>query len=224
MKKSTTNLILILSAIVALSIGYFISAHPKPIRELPFYGPKVADSTLVNGTYKRDTIYHKVGDFTVIDQSGKTITQNYFNKKIYVADFFFTTCQGQCLQMSSQMERVFKKFKNNPTVQFISYSVNPVGDSVPVLAAYAKLHDADPNQWHLVTGDKKVIYNLARTSYFASVSQGDGGANDFLHPKDFSLVDENRQIRGLYDGTDSTDVNRMIVDIDLLLKSYAPKQ
>ncbi|MEO6883616.1 MAG: SCO family protein [Bacteroidia bacterium] len=224
MKKSTTNIILVFSAIVALGIGYFISAHPKPMHYLPYYGPKEVDSALVNGQYKRDTVYHRVGDFNVIDQSGKKISQKDFDNKIYVADFFFTTCQGQCLQMSSQMERVFKKYKNNSYVKFISYSVNPVGDSVPALAAYAKLHDADPNQWHLVTGDKKEIYDLARTSYFASVSQGDGGADDFLHPKEFSLVDKEKHIRGLYDGTDSTDINRMMVDIDLLLQAYAQKK
>jgi len=118
------------------------------------------------------------------------------------------------------MKRVYDKFKGNPEVQIISHTVNPEKDSVPVLAEYAKHYQADANQWHFVTGDKVQLYNLARQSYMISDTKGNGGKEDFVHSQNFALIDKEGHIRGIYSGVDSSEVNRMMVEMDVLLGSY----
>ena len=116
------------------------------------------------------------------------------------------------------MERVNEKFKDEPTVMFLSHSVNPEFDTPDILKEYAEHHHADANRWHFVTGDKKQIYDLARQSYLVIATAGDGGPDDFVHTQNFALVDKQKRIRGYYDGTDSTEVNKLIDDITILLK------
>lgn len=186
----------------------------EPLRYLPIYGP----------TDENNKSNHKVGDFSLTSQEGKVITQKDFDDKIYVADFFFTTCHNICPIMSGQMERVYDKYKDNSTVMFLSHSVNPEFDSVPVLAKYAAAHHAAASKWIFVTGDKKQIYDLARNSYLVTATEGDGGPDDFVHTQNFALVDKDKRIRGYYDGTDSTDVSKLMLDMDLLLQEYAYKE
>lgn len=174
----------------------------------PFMGP----------TNEETKASHHVQPFSLIDQDGDTITNHTFDGKIYVADFFFTTCRSICPVMSTQMERVAEKYANNPNVLIISHSVNPEYDTPAVLKEYADMHHAVSGKWFFVTGDKKQIYDLARTSYLSIASKGDGGPDDFIHTQNFALVDKDKRIRGYYDGTDSTDVNRLLTDIDLLLQ------
>ncbi len=191
----------------AMMWGYkIISSQRKEEPVLPVYGEKNDDSS-----------FHKISDWKLIDQNGKYLSQEDFMNKIYVADFFFTTCKGICPKMSNQLERVAQKFKNNYEIQFLSHTVKPSEDNSSVLKLYADGHHADEKQWHFVTGDKKQIYELARKSYLSSVSAGDGGADDFVHTQFFTLIDRERRIRGFYDGTDSTDVNKLIDDISILL-------
>ncbi len=180
----------------------------KPLRSLPIYGP-MDEETKAN---------HKIASFQLINQDGKTITDQDFNGKIYVADFFFTTCKSICPIMTTQMERVYETYKKNPDVMFISHSVNPEFDTPEILKEYADNHHADALKWMFVTGDKKQIYDLARTSYLVSATQGDGGSDDFVHTQNFALVDKDKRIRGYYDGTDSTDINRLLTEITMLLK------
>lgn len=180
----------------------------RPLRVLPIYGP-VDEQTKAN---------HKIADFSFINQDSKTVTQKDFDNKIYVADFFFTTCPSICPKMSTQMERVYKKFEDNPEVAFLSHTVNPQNDTPEVLKEYAVKHHANSSKWSFVTGDKKQIYDLARNSYLVDASVGDGGENDFVHTQNFALVDKQKRIRGYYDGTDSTEVNNLIIDITILLK------
>ena len=134
-----------------------------------------------------------------------------------VADFFFTTCATICPKMTTQMERVQEAYKTDDRIVLLSHSVTPEMDSIPVLADYAALHNADPARWHFLTGDRKQIYSLARRSYFACQDEGDGGPDDFVHTENFVLVDPQRRIRGFYDGTNAGEVDQLISDIGKLL-------
>jgi protein SCO1/2 len=160
---------------------------------------------------------HHIRDFRLIDQFGGTFTLADVGERIVVADFFFTTCATICPKMSVQMERVQEAYKTEDRLLLLSHSVTPEIDSVPVIAAYAELHNADPDRWRFLTGDRRQIYALARKSYFAAMDEGDGGMDDFVHTENFVLVDMQRRIRGFYDGTSAKDVDRLIVDIGKLL-------
>ena len=162
-------------------------------------------------------------DFSFINQEGKTVTQKDFDGSIYVADFFFTTCQTICPIMSTEMEKVAAAFNGNKSVKILSHTVNPEYDSVAVLAEYARLHHADAKQWIFVTGDKKEIYSIARTGYYLNAEQGDGGPEDFIHTQNFALVDKEKHIRGYYDGTHPKEIEQLISDIKLLLQEYVYK-
>jgi protein SCO1 len=196
--------------------AFFIHDNAKPIRYLAIFGPKSYESK--NG--KVDTTYHTVQDFKFTDQDGKTVTQKDLDGSVYVADFFFTTCHSICPVMSTQMERIYTKYKDNPEVKFISHTVDPEIDTVQQLKAYALKHNADSRKWLFVTGDKKQLYDIARTGYFLDAQQGDGGPDDFIHTQNFALVDKDKRIRGYYNGTDSTEVDQLMKDIELLLKEY----
>lgn len=183
-----------------------LTTERHPAHTLPVYGEKNDDST-----------EHKIADWKFVDQNGQILSQKDLDDKIYVADFFFTTCEGICPKMSTQMERVARQFKGTELIHFLSHTVKPSEDSVSVLKAYADFHNADPKQWHFVTGDKKDIYEMARTSYLCAASEGDGGPDDFVHTQFFTLIDQDRRIRGFYDGTDSVEVNKLIDDIYVLM-------
>ncbi len=187
--------------------------NEKPERELLYFGPikKEQDSTVV---------YHSVADFKFLDQDSNEVTPANFEGKIYVTDFFFTTCETICPIMSKQMQRVVKTFENEPRVAFLSHTVEPEYDSVSILKDYAKEHEADSKVWHFVTGPKPELYRMARESYFLVDSHGDGGPDDFIHTERFALIDMDQHIRGYYDGTDSADVDKLINEMKLLLKYY----
>lgn len=192
---------------IAISYAYnLLNKEPHPDHSLPVYGEKNDDST-----------EHKIAAWKFTDQNGQIISQKDLDGKIYVADFFFTTCEGICPKMSNQMQRVAEQFKGTEKVHFLSHTVKPGEDSVSVLKAYATLHEADSKQWHFVTGDKKDIYEMARKSYLSAASEGDGGPDDFVHTQFFTLIDPERRIRGFYDGTDSVEVNKLIDDIYILM-------
>jgi len=200
---------------IAVVVGYFIM---RPSDALPIYHPAQLDPRLVDPALKGVQGEHHIADFRLIDQFGGNFTLNDVGDRIVVADFFFTTCATICPKMTNQMERVQEAYKEDPHVLLLSHSVTPEMDSVPVLAAYAELHHADPDRWRFLTGDRKQIYALARKSYFAAMDEGDGGPDDFVHTENFVLVDPQRRIRGFYDGTNAKDVDRLIGDIGKLLE------
>jgi len=211
-KMPLLNIILLVAAAIALIISFMFSNNKtaKAISGLPFYGPKQYNEAT------KDTDYHTILNFKFTDQMGQTITLDSFKNKAFVANFFYATCPGICKKMNFELERATKSFANNSKIKFISYTVDPRRDSVPVLAQYAKLHDAIPFQWYFLTGDRDSIYHLAWKSYFAAVDTGDG--KNFVHTENMVLVDINHHIRGIYHGTDSSDVARMVGDIKVLLK------
>lgn len=214
MKIKFINITLLVVAAGVFIYAFFIYNNNKPIRYLAIFGEKSYESK--GG--KTDTVYHTIDHFSFTNQDGKTITDKDYNGSIYVTDFFFTTCHSICPVMSNQMERVYNKFKGNLEIKFLSHTVDPDIDTVEQLKRYAIKHDADAKQWNFVTGNKKDLYAIARKSYLLNAEQGDGGPDDFIHTQNFALIDKEKRIRGFYDGTDTTDMNQMMKDMDLLLK------
>ncbi len=209
---------LIVFTLFFLGMGYFISSRYNKVEKLPFLGECRYDTVKKDGSFMIDSVHHIVKNFSFIDQTGKTITENDFKGKLYVTNFFFTTCVSICPVMNNQMQRVAEAYKNEPNVLFLSHTVYPENDSVSVLAAYAETQNADASRWHFVTGSKKAIYDMARTSYLLSADSGDGGIDDFVHTQKLALVDTDRHVRGIYDGLNPKDVDRLIGDIAILLK------
>ena len=190
---------------------------------LPIYYPEDVKTTVVDGKEKTDTIYHTIPPFKFIDQDGDTITEKKFENKMYVADFFFTTCPTICPKMMFNMEKINAVTQKNPDLLLISHSVNPIHDSVPVLKEYAKLVHADSKKWMLVTGNKKDIYDIGIDGYKLAVNEDPRAPGGFLHSEMFVLVDREKRIRGYYDGTDSSAVDKLINDIKILGAEYEAK-
>jgi len=205
---------IIFLSFVALCI---ISCNQTSQKQLPVYNPSDFNPDLVDRSLLNTSENHTVANFKLINQNGKTITQEDYKNKIYVADFFFTSCPTICPIMTDNMGKLQKKFIDNSEIMFLSLSVTPKIDSVAVLRKYADDNGVIDSKWNITTGDKKHIYELARKSYFAVVEQGDGGLQDFIHTPNFILVDKKKQIRGVYDGTYDTEILRLIDDIKILL-------
>ncbi|MDB4595136.1 SCO family protein [Flavobacteriaceae bacterium] len=206
----------VFSAFVVSSF-YYVN---KPIETLPIYSPSMVSKELVEENIQFIKKYHKIKDFSMKNQNGETITQEFYNDKIYVADFFFTTCPTICPIMTENMGYVQEKIKNDSDVLLLSFSVTPEIDSVEQLKKYALEKNVIDSKWNLVTGNKKDIYNLARTSYLVAKTNGDGGKYDMIHTENFVLVDKEKRIRGFYDGTNSKEMDQLLNDIKILKNSY----
>lgn len=192
----------------------------KPTKTLPIYQPAQVNFELVDSTIQHQKKYHTIADFKLINQNGDTITQAFYKDKIYVADFFFATCQTICPIMTDHMYEIQKKTISDPEILLLSHTVTPEIDSVAQLNRYAKQKLVNASKWNLVTGDKKQIYDLARRSYLAVKTSGDGGPYDMIHTENFILIDKQRQIRGFYDGTNPEAVETLLEDIKTLKASY----
>src|SRR5690554_7439324 len=201
----------VLSAIIITVMMQIV----KPEKTLKIYQPYQVDQTLVDSTKHYVKKYHTIADFALLNQNGDTITQNDYEGKIYVADFFFTTCPTICPIMTDNMVKLQEQLKNNSNVKLLSHSVTPQIDSVPVLKAYAVKKGVNDNKWNLVTGDKKQIYDLARKSYLVA-KDNPYEEFDLIHTENFVLVDTKKRIRGFYDGTDSEAIDQLLEDIEIL--------
>ena len=206
-------IVLLVLSIVIISIFYQIL---KPRVVLPIFQPAQVNEELVDSTIQHVKKYHTIADFSLINQNGKTVTQDTYNNKIYIADFFFTTCQTICPIMTDHMVILQNQLKLDPDVMLLSHTVTPEIDSVAQLKKYALNKGVLDSKWNLVTGDKKEIYQLARKSYLAVKSTGDGGEYDMIHTENFILVDQKKRIRGYYDGTLEEDIESLLNDIDIL--------
>lgn len=219
--NSRNILILLFVLVVGGFIGWYIfdKKEDKPLRELPYFGPKFAKKT-------NDTTYHTTGKFSFVNQYNKVITDKDVDGKIHVVNYFFVTCKSICPIMNTELTRVYKAFKNKPDFLILSHTVDPEHDSVPQLTEHAKKYGVDSNDehWWFVTGSKKELYEMARKSYLLNAEEGDGGEEDFIHTQNFALVDKENHIRGFYDGTDSVEVKRLIGDIEVLYKYYEFKR
>jgi len=202
---------------------YLIYNALQPKKRLPIYQPNMVNAELVDSTLQHVKKYHRIADFSLINQNGDTITQEDYRDKIYVADFFFTTCPTICPIMTANLVEVQAALVNDPEVLLLSHSVTPEIDSVAQLKKYAIEKGVNDAKWNLVTGDKKQIYELARKSYLAVQEDGDGGPFDMIHTENFILVDQQRRIRGFYDGTKEEEMDRLLSDIEILKNSEEEK-
>lgn len=210
--------ILILTfAVISVVFLYFSFNLLNKRKPLPIFNPSDVNPELVDSTIQYISRAHTIADFSFTNQNGKTITQKDYEGKIYVADFFFTTCGSICPIMTTNMVEVQKAFLNNPKVMILSHSVTPEMDSVSVLKAYAEKNHVNDKKWNLVTGDKKEIYTMARKSYLAVKLGKPSELYDMVHTENFVLVDSKRRVRGFYDGTKMEEINRLIADIQFLL-------
>lgn len=192
-----------LTVIFLLLAGLYISCEGNR-EKLPILGNKEVSN---NG---KDTIYQTIPDFNFIDQDGLKITPNTFTDKIYVADFFFTSCPTICPIMKNQMQRVYENFRRNKNVAFLSHSIDPSHDKVPVLKTYAEDLGIDNNQWHFVTGNREEIFDIAENHYMVSAQEDPSAPGGAIHSGAFILIDKHKRIRGYYDGTNIEEVDKLI--------------
>ncbi|MBN9484955.1 MAG: hypothetical protein BGO70_05455 [Bacteroidetes bacterium 43-93] len=207
MSKRNTTIFLISFFIIlaAVFMTYFYKVTREEPKKLPVYGNPG----------------HKVGDFSFVNQEGKTVTLKDVNGKIRVVEYFFTTCKGICPKMNENMSKVYEAFRGNDKIMILSHSVDPLKDTVAAMKAYSLRFDADPKQWMFLTGDKKALYDMARNEYLVTAADDTATvdiASDFIHTDRFVLVDDSGRIRGMYKGTDMGSVNQLIGDIKELLK------
>lgn len=195
---------------------YLFYVALKPSKTLPIFNPSDVNPELVDSTVQYISKYHTIADFSFVNQNGKTITQKDYEGKVYVADFFFTTCGSICPKMTTNLAEVQKAILNNPKVMLLSHTVFPETDSVSVLKAYALKNGVVDSKWNLVTGDKKAIYTMARKSYLAVKLGRPEQLYDMVHTENFVLVDTKKRVRGFYDGTKKEDMKRLIEDINFL--------
>ena len=220
MKGSFSNykwigLSIIVWGVISVSLFYSIL---KPVERLPIYQPASVNSELVDTTIVHKINYHKISDFSLTNQNGETVTQSKYDNKIYVADFFFTTCQSICPIMTKNMKDIQDKLIKDSEVLLLSHTVFPEIDSVEVLKKYAIENQVIDSKWDLVTGDKKEIYDLARKSYLAA-KDNSFGEYEMIHTENFVLIDKKKQIRGFYDGTNKEEIDRLYKDIKILKNS-----
>ena len=206
--------------VLSIIIIYLIQDALRPEAVLPVYQPAQFDPSLVDSTVTHIKRYHTIADFSLTNQNGQTVTQDFYKDKIYVADFFFTTCPTICPIMTKNMALLQQELLNDKDVLLLSHTVTPDIDSVPQLKKYAEEKGVIDSKWNLVTGEKKQIYELARKSYLAAKSNGDGGPFDMIHTENFILVDKEKRIRGTYDGTNKEAMYELLEDIRILQNSY----
>lgn len=215
--------VLFVFSIIVISLFYFAL---KPKKSLPIFNPSDVNPELVDTTVQYISKYHTIADFSFTNQNGKTITQKDYEGKIYVADFFFTTCKSICPKMTTNLVDVQKAFLDNPKVKLLSFTVMPDIDSVSILKDYAKINGVVNTKWNLVTGDKKAIYTMARKSFLAVKQGKPDEIYDMVHTENFVLVDSKKRVRGFYDGTNLDgptepgikNVKQLIEDINWLLE------
>ncbi len=212
------GIVLFILSVIIISIIYQLY---KPDPTLPIYQPSMVNNSLVDTTVQYVRKYHRIKDFKLVNQNGDTITQKDYQDKIYIADFFFTTCQSICPIMTDHMVKIQEQFKDDPEILLLSHTVTPEIDSVEQLKRYAKKKGVMDEKWNLVTGDKKEIYELARKSYLVAKSQGNGGKYDMVHTENFALIDKEKRIRGFYDGTNPEAIEQLVEDVKLLKKLEA---
>jgi protein SCO1/2 len=204
-------------SIVVITSFYFIL---QPKVSLPIYSPSMVSEELVEEDIRYVKKYHSISNFSLTNQNGELINQEFYQNKIYIADFFFTTCPDICPKMTENMGYLQNELKNQTDVLLVSFSVTPNIDSVNVLRAYADLKGVDDSKWNLFTGSKKDIYELARKSFLVAKNDGDGGKYDMIHTENFVLIDKENRIRGFYDGTNEVEMNKLLKDVKILQNSY----
>jgi protein SCO1/2 len=218
----TRYIILLVIFVAGVTTGTLLLTSKKSNVAPRVFNPNDVDASLVDSSLLGVGLGHTIQDFSFINQYGETVNQNTVKNKVYVVDYFFTTCASICPIMTSQMKRVQAAYLNEKDLLILSHTVWPEVDTIEQLSAYAKEKGVIKNKWHLLTGAKEQLYNLARKSYFvlkpAEAEDVGDGNSDFIHTNNFVLIDQKRRIRGYYDGTDSIEVSKLIRDIEFVLE------
>lgn len=188
--------------------------------EFPILGRKQFVERIVDGETVVDTVDHTIPDFRLVNQDSNWVTPESFEGKVYVADFFFTSCPTICPTMKKEMLRVYEAYKDNSNVGIISHTIDPKHDTVALLKDFAERLDVKAPKWHFVTGNKEEIYELGQKGYMVTAMEDENEEGGYIHSGAFILVDKEKHVRGVYDGTNTDDVDRLIKDIDRLLASY----
>ncbi|MEO9802297.1 MAG: SCO family protein [Reichenbachiella sp.] len=198
--------------------------QPYGKNELPVMGRKKIVEKEVEGRMVIDTLDHMIADFAFYNQDSVLITNDTFKGQIYVSDFFFTSCPTICPKMKKQMLRIYEKFEDNQHVAILSHSIDPKHDNVQVLHEYAQALGVKSSKWHFVTGDEDAIYNLGEKSYMVTAGEDSEAPGGYIHSGAFLLVDDQRRIRGVYDGTIEEQVDILLSDINVLLQELTNKK
>jgi len=193
-------------------LGVFVLACGRQNKELPYLGPHDVSAA-------GDTVYHRIPDFSFVNQDGDTLTQQDVKGKVYVADFFFSTCPTICPLMKTQMLRIYERYKDNDSLMILSHSINPRYDTPEVLKQYREKLGVHSTQWQFLTGTQTDVYKLAQNSYLTSALEDSSAVDEggFIHSGAFVLIDKDRHIRAIYDGTKEKEVDKLMADIDRLL-------
>jgi protein SCO1 len=191
--------------------------------KLPYLGRKEIMPVQEDSGIRYDTIYHTIADYSFVNQDSNQVTHATFRDHIYVADFFFTTCPTICPVMKAQMLRVYETFKSEEKVMFLSHTIDPDYDTVALLHNFADRLGVSSKKWHFVTGPKEDIYEIGQNSYMVTAMEDKNEPGGYIHSGAFILVDKERHIRGIYDGTDENEVNRLMKDMTRLLREYEKK-
>jgi protein SCO1/2 len=208
------KLILFVLLVIGIPVlAFFIVRHYESgYAPLQFYGP-------VSSTTNDEIAYHKVPPFLFTDQDNQLISLDDTDGKVFVANFFFTSCPTICPRMTRNLQSVQELYRNDQAIMFLSFTVDPKRDTPERMRAFAEKYQANTPQWRFLTGEKKALYTLARNGFFLSASEGDGGPGDFIHSENLILVDRQNHIRGYYNGTDESAVEQLVKDITKLKRS-----
>lgn len=211
MKKNKSIFLFICLALVCPAVAFaIVHWYQNNVDDLPYFGKDYQIESKAGNAFR-------VGDFDFTDEMGKSCNSATLKGKVWVANYFFSNCKTICPIMMPNMLRVQEAFKGNNNLKMISFSVDPDRDSIAQLKIYGNVLGIDPTQWHLLTGNKVLLYRYARNQLFLTASDGDGGPDDFIHSDKIALIDRQGHIRGYYEGTDKTDVQNLIKDIKKLL-------
>lgn len=202
-----------------LSILILSACQSSNTNKLPILGSREPVTKEVNGKTVTDTVYHSIPDFEFLNQDSLAITEKTFENSIYVADFFFTSCPSICPIMHRNLLEVYKKYKGNSEVMFLSHSIDTKYDTPSVLKSYAEKLGVTGNEWQFASGTRETIYGIS-PEYMVFTEENDQVAGGFEHQGWFILVDKDRHIRGAYNGTDEKEVAKLMKDMDILLSEY----
>lgn len=217
--KVSSTILLFITAVLTT-----YCSQPYGKNELPIMGRKKIVEKEIEGKIVLDTLDHMIADFAFYDQDSVLITNKTFENQIYVSDFFFTSCPTICPKMKKQMLRVYEKFEETPEVVILSHTIDPTHDSVELLNEYANALGVKSSKWHFVTGDEDAIYKIGEKSYMVTAGEDEEAPGGYIHSGAFLLVDDQRRIRGVYDGTMEEQVDILLSDIELLLRELAAKK
>lgn len=221
MNKFKSSILFTLTSLILVACGFENQKNKKA--EFPVLGRKQYVEKIVDGKTVTDTVDHTIPDYKLVNQDSNWVTPETFDGKVYVADFFFTSCPTICPTMKKEMLRVYEAYKENDEVAIISHTIDPEYDTVALLKDFAEKLDVQAPKWHFVTGEKEDIYELGQKGYMVTAMEDENEVGGFLHSGAFVLVDKEKKIRGVYDGTRSEEVDKLITDIELLLATYDKK-